>query len=69
MAAPIRDAKTFYQIIFGLDEEGHSRKKLKEFDGFNLNDVDLLSKVEELKDTFSLRELKSVVNLLGSVKL
>uniref|UniRef100_T1IFE3 RNA-directed DNA polymerase n=1 Tax=Rhodnius prolixus TaxID=13249 RepID=T1IFE3_RHOPR len=41
---------------------------LQTWKGFKLNDVDLCKKVEELKDTFSLRELKSVINLLG-VKL
>uniref|UniRef100_T1I210 CCHC-type domain-containing protein n=1 Tax=Rhodnius prolixus TaxID=13249 RepID=T1I210_RHOPR len=65
MFAPVKEAKRFYEIIFGLDEGRLSRKKLKEFEGFKLNDVDLCNKVEELKDTFSLWELKSVANLLG----
>uniref|UniRef100_T1I7J4 CCHC-type domain-containing protein n=1 Tax=Rhodnius prolixus TaxID=13249 RepID=T1I7J4_RHOPR len=65
MFAPVKEAKRFYEIIFGLDEGRLSRKKLKEFEGFKLNDVDLCIKVEELKDTFSLWELKSVANLLG----
>uniref|UniRef100_T1HKL6 CCHC-type domain-containing protein n=1 Tax=Rhodnius prolixus TaxID=13249 RepID=T1HKL6_RHOPR len=65
MLAPVKEAKRFYEVIFGLDEGRLSRKKIKEFEGFKLNDVDLVNKVEELKDTFSLWELKSVVNLLG----
>ncbi|XP_073992770.1 uncharacterized protein [Rhodnius prolixus] len=65
MLAPVKEAKRFYEVIFGLDEGRLSRKKIKEFEGFKLNDVDLVNKVEELKDTFSLWELKSVVKLLG----
>uniref|UniRef100_T1HBV9 Retrotransposon gag domain-containing protein n=1 Tax=Rhodnius prolixus TaxID=13249 RepID=T1HBV9_RHOPR len=65
LCAPVKEAKRFYEVIFGLDEGRLSRKKLKEFEGFKLNDVDLCIKVEELKDTFSLWELKSVANLLG----
>uniref|UniRef100_T1HJH7 CCHC-type domain-containing protein n=1 Tax=Rhodnius prolixus TaxID=13249 RepID=T1HJH7_RHOPR len=65
LCAPVREAKRLYEIIFGLDEGRLSRKKIKEFEGFKLNDVDLCNKVEELKDTFSLWELKSVANLLG----
>uniref|UniRef100_T1HK66 CCHC-type domain-containing protein n=1 Tax=Rhodnius prolixus TaxID=13249 RepID=T1HK66_RHOPR len=65
LCAPVEKVKRFYEIIFGLNEGRLSRKKIKEFEGFKLNDVDLVNKVEELKDTFSLWELKSVANLLG----